>query len=137
MRTIALAVLATLCLALAPAAFAQTVSYSAKLTGRDEVPPNDSKGMGQVEAKYDTATMKFTYSVTFTDLTGAATAAHFHGPAKPGENAGPIITLATPIGSPATGEATLTKAQADDLAAGKWYLNVHTAAHPPGGSAVS
>ena len=132
MRAIAFAVLATVGLAFAPAAFAETVTYSAKLDGKNEVPPNDSKGSGMVEAKYDTTSMKLTYSVTFTDLTGAATAAHFHGPAKPGENAGPIITLATPIGSPATGEATLTKAQADDLAAGKWYLNVHTAAHPPG-----
>ena len=30
------------------------------------------------------------------------------------------------------GAATITDAQAADLDAGKWYFNIHTAAHPPG-----
>ena len=34
--------------------------------------------------------------------------------------------------SPLKGEATLTDAQAADLAAGKWYFNVHTAANKGG-----
>ncbi len=34
--------------------------------------------------------------------------------------------------SGATGSATLTDAQAADLTAGKYYVNVHTAAHPGG-----
>lgn len=117
--------------ALAGSALAESVSYTAALKGGDEVPPNDSKGTGMVEAKYDTATMKFSYTITYSGLTGAATAAHFHGPAKPGANAGPIITLES-LASPIKGEATLTAEQAKSLADGLWYLNVHTAAHPPG-----
>jgi hypothetical protein len=34
--------------------------------------------------------------------------------------------------TPLTGAATLTDAQAADLQAGKWYFNIHTAAHPGG-----
>jgi hypothetical protein len=34
--------------------------------------------------------------------------------------------------SGAKGSATLTDAQAADLTAGKYYINVHTAAHPDG-----
>ena len=117
--------------ALASPALAETVTYSAALKGADEVPPNDTKGSGMVEAKYDTATMKLSYTVTYSGLTGAATAAHFHGPAKAGVNAGPIITLEN-LASPIKGESTLTAEQAKQLADGLWYLNVHTAAHPPG-----
>jgi hypothetical protein len=124
--------IATLVLfALATPALAEMVTYRATLKGTDEVPPNDAKGTGMVEAKYDTATMKLSYTVTYSGLTGAATAAHFHGPAKPGVNAGPIITLEK-LDSPIKGEATLTADQAKQLADGLWYLNVHTAVHPPG-----
>ncbi|HTO71252.1 MAG TPA: CHRD domain-containing protein [Myxococcota bacterium] len=106
--------------------------YGTTLKGSDEVPANDSKATGKVEATYDPATMKLTYSVTYSGLSGPATAAHFHGPAKPGANAGPVITLSGDLKSPIKGEATLTKEQAADLANGMWYLNVHTAAHPSG-----
>ncbi len=117
--------------ALATPALAETVTYTAVLKGADEVPPNDTKGTGTVLATYDTATMKFSYTVTYSGLTGAATAAHFHGPAKPGANAGPIITL-DKLSSPIVGLETLTAEQGKQLADGLWYLNVHTAAHPPG-----
>ena len=42
------------------------------------------------------------------------------------------MPAAAPLTSPIKGEATLTDAQAADLAAGRWYFNVHTAANPPG-----
>ena len=121
-----------LALLLSSAALAETVTYKADLKGSDEVPPNDSKGSGMVEAKYDTATMKLSYTVTYSGLTGPATAAHFHGPAKAGASAGPAITLSGKLDSPIKGEATLTQTQAQDLAGGLWYLNVHTAAHTAG-----
>jgi hypothetical protein len=38
----------------------------------------------------------------------------------------------TPNTSPLEGSATLTDAQAADLQAGRWYVNVHTAANPGG-----
>jgi hypothetical protein len=113
-------------------ALAEMITYKTALDGANEVPPNDSKGTGTVEAKYDTATKKLTWTVTYTGLSGDATAAHFHGPAKPGVNAGPVISLSGILVSPIKGEATLTDSQAADLAAGLWYLNVHTAKHQPG-----
>ena len=121
-----------LVMAAATPSLAETVAYKADLKGASEVPPNDSKGTGMVDAKYDAATKKLTWTVTYQDLTGPATAAHFHGPAAPGVNAGPQITLEGSLASPVKGEATLSDAQAAELATGLWYLNVHTAAHPPG-----
>ena len=114
-------------------AFAAMESYSATLNGATEVPPNDSKGTGAVTATYDTASKKLSYSITYEGLTGTATAAHFHGPAAAGTNAPPVVPIpTTALASPIKGEATLTDAQAADLAAGKWYFNIHTAAHGPG-----
>jgi hypothetical protein len=117
----------------ASASFAAVVNYTATLKGASEVPPGDSKGTGTVTATYDTASKKFTYTATYAGLTGAATAAHFHGPAAAGANAPPVVPVAaTALASPIKGEATLTDAQAADLAAGKLYFNVHTAAHAGG-----
>ena len=115
----------------APAAFADMVKYKADLKAASEVPAVDSKGSGTLEATYDTATKKLTYTATYKDLTGPATAAHFHGPADAKTNAG-VVVPAKDAASPIKGEATLTDAQAADLAAGKWYFNVHTAANKGG-----
>jgi len=60
-----------------------------------------------------------------------ATAAHFHGPAEPGKNAGVAVAI-TPATSPLHGSATLTDAQASDLMSGLYYVNVHTSANPGG-----
>ena len=76
-------------------------------------------------------THALTYNVTYEGLTGPAAAAHIHGPAEPGANAPPVVPFAN-AASPITGTATLTDAQAADLAAGKWYVNVHTAANRGG-----
>jgi hypothetical protein len=48
-----------------------------------------------------------------------------------GENAGVVVPLANPA-SAVESTATLTDAQAADMLAGKWYINVHTAANPGG-----
>jgi hypothetical protein len=65
-------------------------------------------------------------------LSGPATAAHFHGPAEPGKNAGVKVPIPNATASPTEGSATLTDEQAADLMAGKYYVNVHTAANPGG-----
>jgi CHRD domain len=130
---LATAALAALLLTGAPT-FAATVNYTADLKSSAEVPPNDSKGTGSVTATYDTVAKKLSYTATYSGLTGPATAAHFHGPAAAGANAPPVVPVpsAAVAVSPIKGDATLTDAQAADLEAGKWYFNVHTAAHGAG-----
>jgi CHRD domain-containing protein len=124
--------IATSLLAWTPAAFADMVKYKADLKASNEVPAVDSKGSGTLEATYDTATKKLTYTASYKDLTGPVTAAHFHGPADAKANAGVVVPVTGATTSPMKGEATLTDAQAADLAAGKWYFNVHTAANKGG-----
>lgn len=118
--------------ALMPTAFAQAVMYKADLAATSQVPPNSSKGSGALMATYDPASKKLSYTVNYKDLSGPATAAHFHGPADAKSNAGVVVPVSGAVTSPIKGEATLTDAQAADLAAGRLYFNIHTAANPPG-----
>jgi CHRD domain len=114
---------------------AATTTFKADLKGSSEVPPTTSGGTGAATVTLDSATNKITWNVTFSGLTGPATAAHIHGPAPVGKNAGVITWLSTkgqPASSPLSGSATLTAAQAADLQSGQYYVNVHTAANPGG-----
>jgi hypothetical protein len=126
--------LATLALgtaiALAGPAFAEKMK--ATLDGKSEVPPTTSAGKGTADVDYDAATKKMSWKLTYSGLSGNPTAAHFHGPAEPGKNAGVAVAIPAAALSPAEGSATLTDAQAADLMAGKFYINIHTAANPGG-----
>lgn len=133
-RTTSIAVLLVLGLPIAagPAVAAgKEVTYRAALNGGSEVPATASHGEGEVTATFDPATKRLSWSGRYSGLTGPVTAAHFHGPAKAGENAGVLVPV-TAASSPFTGEATLDDAKAADLAAGKLYFNLHTAANPKG-----
>jgi hypothetical protein len=111
---------------------AEMLSYKVALKSASEVPPNTSGGSGTADVTYDTQTKQLKWKVSYSGLSGPATAAHFHGPAEPGKNAGVMIPIQNIATSPAEGSATLTDAQAADLMGGRLYVNVHTAANPGG-----
>ena len=120
-----------LLLAFASPSYAETVQFKADLKGSAEVPPNQTTGSGTITATYDTSTKQLAWDGSYSGLTGPATAAHFHGPAESGKNAGVAVPI-TPATSPLHGSATLTDAQASDLMAGSWYVNIHTEANKGG-----
>jgi hypothetical protein len=114
-------------------ASAEMLEYHATLNAASEVPPHSVPGTGHVDATLDTTTKALTYTLTFKDLTGPPTMAHFHGPAKVGANAGVAVVIFTgDTPSPVKSTATLTDAQIADLRGGLWYANVHTAVNPGG-----
>ena len=114
-----------------PMALAADVSYRATLNGGSEVPATQSQGSGEVTATFDPASKRLSWKGTYAGLSGPVTAAHFHGPAKAGENAGVLVPVTAPS-SPFSGEAALDDAKAADLEAGRLYFNLHTAANPKG-----
>jgi len=109
----------------------KTASFSGAMNASSEVPPNMTRGSGMAEAWLNKDTNVLKYKITYEGLSGPATAAHFHGPAAAGSNAGVVLPFAN-AASPIEGQATLTPAQAADLSAGRWYANIHTAANPAG-----
>lgn len=117
--------------AIAVSACSAPMTFQTQLTGANEVPAVATQGVGVVNAQVYPTTRAMTYTAEYKNMSGPATAAHFHGPAGPGANAPVIVPVADPA-TPIKGGATLTDAQLADLQAGKVYFNVHTAANPGG-----
>lgn len=112
-------------------ALAETVKFSAALDGAQEVPPVTTEATGTADITFDTETRQLDWTLEYSGLSGEATGAHFHGPAAEGENADVAVPIPD-IASGSAGSAILTEAQATDLMAEKYYVNVHTAAHAGG-----
>lgn len=128
-RILAASALAAFAVLPGTSAFAEMVKYKADLQARSEVPPTDSSGTGTADITVDTEAKTVTWKVDVGGLSGDATAAHFHGPAKEGENAGPIVDITA---NWKEGSADLTDDQRKQLEDGLVYLNVHTAKFPDG-----
>ena len=107
--------------------------FMAYLSGANEVPPSASAGKGYMEAQYAPATRILKWVLNYSDLGGPVTWAHLHGPDGVGNDDAAIVPINMQIeGSGHPGGATLTQRQAEDLIAGRWYVNLKTAQYPAG-----
>jgi CHRD domain len=92
----------------APAAYSQTQSFSASLSGANEVPPINTAGTGDFEMKNQQGMI--TFSLNFSDLSSTLTVAHLHfAPTK--VSGGVMIFLCGGGGQPdcpAATEGTIT-----------------------------
>ena len=105
--------------------------FQGRSDDRSRSPAGTGAGKGEVTATYDDASKKLTWKGSYSGLSGPATAAHFHGPAAAGKNAGVMVPI-SPNGPSFEGSATLTDAQAKALMDGDIYVNVHTATNKGG-----
>jgi len=137
MKTLApIAALAVVAFTLAGAASGarhmSTMSFAATLNAGQETPhPTGTKAgaAGKFTATVTGSTIK--WKLTFSHLTGAATAAHIHA-GKKGVAGAVLIPLCGPCTSPQSGTGTITSAQAKKLQSGATYVNVHTAKNAGG-----
>ena len=104
-------------------------SMNVALSAANEVPPNSSGGTGNAVVTLNGNMLS--WNVTYSGLTGPATAGHFHGPAPAGSNAGVSLPFGS-LASPITGSKELSAEQVSQVKAGLWYINLHTAANPGG-----
>ena len=111
-------------------------TFTAVLEGSQEVLPVASPGTGVASVTLNTAETQITVDMSFSGLNGTTTASHIHGPATRGVNAGVVFPLTIPVGvtSGAVSNQVIavTPADVQNLRAGLWYVNVHTAAFPGG-----
>jgi hypothetical protein len=130
-------------------AFAQgEQKFTAKMAGKDEVPPKDTKANGTAEFNLSADGNKMTYVVNVMNI-DKVTMAHIHS-GKVGENGPPVVWLfnsTTPSG-PMNGMLSQGNITATDLVGplkgkqmsdlvklindGQAYANVHTEPNPKG-----
>jgi CHRD domain len=99
---------------------------SARLTAGREVPK--PKGVPVRAAGTFTGTLrgkKLTFRLTFSHLSGKATAAHIHK-GKAGVSGPVLVTLCGPCKSPIVKTVTVTSTQRDVIEHKATYVNVHT-----------
>ena len=109
-----------------------SAGWSAKLTAAQEVPKQTVKNAAASGSF--TATLsgrKLKWKLTFSKLTGPATAAHIHIGAM-GKAGGVAVALCGPCKSGQSGTATLTAATIAKAGKHLLYVNVHTAKNPNG-----
>ncbi len=116
------------------------IHLGTQLTVNQEVPPVavGSEASGTAAFSLDDSMTELQFDLTVTNLTGPITAAHFHM-GTPGQ-AGPVVRTITAdfFRNTASGKWQNTDSQpltpdlVKALLKGELYLNIHTAANPPG-----
>ena len=111
---------------------ATKMNFTAVLNAGQETPhPAGAKSgaSGKFTATVTGTSVKWT--LTFSHLTRAASAAHIHA-GKKGVPGAVLVPLCGPCKSPTSGTAKVTSAQLKSMKAGLTYVNVHTAKNPNG-----
>ena len=118
-------------------------SFTAKLSGSDEVPPVTTSGTGTATVNIitDSEVTEINYEVVYSGLSGDVAAAHIHLGGV-GQNGGimlPLVAGPSPMSGTlkegdlkATGNVSTFAQAIDAIRAGTTYVNLHTAANPGG-----
>ena len=131
-----MALSATALLVIAPVAWAdEIVKFKAELAGANEVPPSGSPGSGHADVTYDRTTHALSWTISYSGLGSNVIMVHFHGPALPTDHTAPVqVWIASGFGvqSPLRNWTIIAPYQEGDLLAGRWFIRIHTTAHPQG-----
>lgn len=117
----------------APGASGPPIRFFADLSPEEQAATVESPGKGRVEFTLERETLKFSWQVTFSNLTSPVTISAVHGPQRPGTNAPPQFNLAPPgTKSPISGSVVLTESQLQYLLSDRMYVNIHSVKYPDG-----
>ena len=109
------------------------LAFTVLMNAAAEVPPVTNSS-GSAIGALSLEGSNLNYYVTFSGLSGPATAAHFHASATPTNSSGVVVPLSPPAASSGViaGSVQLTLAQITNFMSGLCYMNIHTALNPGG-----
>ena len=123
------------CVAYGPAAHAAAddIQYSCDLSADEESSETYSPGSGHADFTLERESLKFSWKVSYQDLTTPPVTAGLYGPDRPGGNAGFQIDLAPKgLKSPLIGSKILNDGELQYLVTGRMYVNIVTAKYKDG-----
>ena len=125
----ALSLVLTLSVTVASAESQRAFAARIQLTGAQEVPPADPDATGTAIIVVVPAIDMVCWNLDWENIDGTVVAAHIHGPAPVGVNAGVLVPLTV---DPAQG--CTTDVDADNIAAdpSMYYVNIHSTTYPGG-----
>ena len=124
----ALSLALTLSVSVASAESQRAFAARIELSGANEVPPADSDATGTAIIVIVPAIDMVCWNLDWENIDGTVTAAHIHGPAPVGVNAGVLVPLSI------SADGCTTDSDADAIAAAPWnyYVNIHSTTYPGG-----
>jgi hypothetical protein len=114
--------------------YSRAETFTAYLSGAQEVPANPSTATGYARIVVNETAGTLQFTVVFNGLTSAQTGAHIHAPAAIGVNAAVIISFGVVGGTSGTitGSSAITPTQLSQLRQHLGYVNVHSTNNPGG-----
>ena len=103
--------------------------------GLQVVPATASNATAEMIGDYSAGGNALSGTITWTGLSGAPTAIHFHGPAAPGRNniyQFQLVKVPAVSSGSMIFQSIFTEAQEESLIKGYYYYDIHTAAFPNG-----
>jgi hypothetical protein len=109
-------------------------TFTAYLTGAQEVPAVATTATGYARVIIDQSAGTLTFTVVFNGLSSTQTLSHIHAPAAIGANAAVAINFGAVGGTSGTisGTTTITPTQLAQIRAHQGYVNVHSTNFPNG-----
>ena len=134
MRIRSLCLLFTLGIVLTLSSAGRAETFTASLSGAQEVPPVATTATGYARVFINEATGQLTFTVVFNGLSSNQTASHIHAPAAIGANVGVAINFGVVGGTSGTisGTTTVTPTQLAQIRQHLGYVNVHSVNFPGG-----
>lgn len=127
-RTFLAAMVSIAGLLLALTVQAANYEFNFPLEGSQEVPPSGSAGTGSCVVSLNDVTGAVSVDCSFSGLGSEAAAAHIHGLAPVGVNAGVLLALSPTAATSGTisGAGTLDASSTQGMINGETYINLHS-----------